>query len=85
MSEANFGLLPEAPGLIPSIAIKFLRDGMESVNHLANVSFEPQDNFNFFAKDFRSAIELFANEGEKKTIQKKFTEISKTFKYDTIG
>ena len=59
MSEANFGLLEEAPGLTPSIAIKFLRDGMKSVNHLANVSFGPTKSFNFFANDFRSRVPLF--------------------------
>ena len=65
MSEANFGLLEEAPGLTPSIAIKFLRDGMKSVNHLANVSFGPSKSFNFFANDFRSSVPLFENECEQ--------------------
>ena len=85
MSEANFGLLPESNGLTPSIAIKFLRDGMESVNHLANVSFGPTDSFNFFANDFKSRIPIFENDCEKATIKKKFTEISTVFNYDSIG
>ena len=34
LSEGNF-ILPEAPGLTPTMAIKFLRDGKPSVNHLA--------------------------------------------------
>ena len=38
MSETNFDV-PEATGLTPSLAIKFLRDGMGSVNHLANVRY----------------------------------------------
>ena len=65
MSEGNFGLLDEAPGLTPSIAIKFLRYGMESVNHLANVSFGPKPSFNFFANNFRSTIEIFEDDCEK--------------------
>ena len=39
-SEGNF-LLPETTGLTPTLAMKFNRDGMRSVNHLANVDFEP--------------------------------------------
>lgn len=58
LSESNFDV-PEAPGLTPSLAIKFPRDGMRSVNHLANVSFEPTDSFNFMANDFKSRVELF--------------------------
>ena len=60
MSEGNF-VLPEVSGLTPSLAIKFLRDGMESVNHLANVSFDPTTSFNFFANIFRSRIDLFGD------------------------
>jgi hypothetical protein len=61
MSEANF-VLDEAPGLTPSLAMKFLRDNMKSVNHLANVSFEPTKSFNFFANNFHSKIPLFKDE-----------------------
>lgn len=39
--------------------MKFLRDGAPSVNIVANTSFDPSDNFNFFAQDFRTHIELF--------------------------
>lgn len=85
MSEANFGLLDEAPGLTPSIAIKFTRDGMQSVNHLANVSFGPTNSFNFFANDFKSKIPLFEHEMDQQTVQRKFTEISSIFNYDTLG
>ena len=59
MSEAGFGLLEESSGLSPSFAMKFTRDGMQSVNHLANVSFGSTDSFNFFANDFRSRVPLF--------------------------
>ena len=61
LSEGNF-LLPETGGLTPSLAIKFLRDGMESVNHLANVSFEPTTSFNFFANNFHSMVDLFTDQ-----------------------
>ena len=58
LSEGNF-LLPNAIGLTPSLAIKFPRDGMPSVNHLANVSFDPVEGWNFFAREFRSKVDLF--------------------------
>ena len=74
MSEANF-VLPETTGLTPSLAIKFLRDGIESVNVLANVSFDPTTSFNFFANIFRSRIPLFGHTCEQVTIQKKFAEV----------
>jgi len=57
LSEANY-FLPEASGLTPSLAIKFLRDGMESVNHMGNVSFEPTQSFNFFSGPFHSRLPL---------------------------
>ena len=68
MSEAGFGLLEEASGLSPSFAIKFLRDGMQSANHLANVSFGSTDSFNFFANNFRSKIPLFEDVCAQETI-----------------
>jgi len=58
MSESNF-ILPETGGLTPSLAIKFVRDGIRSVNHLANVNFEGTNSWNFFANDFRSRVDLF--------------------------
>lgn len=75
MSEGNF-LLDEAPGLTPSLAIKIFRDGMESVNQLANVSFEPTDSFNFFANNFHSHVELFTDQCAVDTIQRKFLEVN---------
>ena len=79
MSEGNF-LLPgdEMPGLTPTLALKFLRDGMDSVNLLANTSFEPSNSFNFFAGNFRSTIPSFTDECLQETIQKKFTEVTRT-------
>ena len=63
MSEGNF-LLPgdEIPGLTPTMALKFTRDGMPSANILANTSFEPSNSFNFFANNFRTTIETFEDE-----------------------
>ena len=58
LSEGNF-ILPGAIGLTPSLAIKFPRDGTRSVNHLANVSFDPVEGWNFFAHDFLSRVEMF--------------------------
>jgi len=68
MSEGNFVDLPEAPGMTPTFAMKFLRTKMKSVNLLANTSFEPNNPintpagtsaFDFFAKPFSSSIPLF--------------------------
>ena len=60
MSESNF-LIDEASGLAPSLAIKFLRDGMRSVNVLANVGFESTSSWNFMSSDFRARIDLHDN------------------------
>lgn len=73
LSEGNF-ILPEAPGLTPTLAIKFLRDGKPSVNHLANTSFEPSNSWNFFANNFPSHIPLFDDECAQDSIQAKFAE-----------
>ena len=78
LSEGNF-LLPgdETPGLTPTLAVKFLRDGMDSVNLLANTSFEPIDSFNFFAADFRSHIPSFRDQCLEDTIERKFIEATR--------
>ena len=51
LSEANF-LLPEADGLTPSAAFKIFRDGIQSVNHVANTSWGPSSSYDFMANDF---------------------------------
>ena len=63
LSEGNF-MLPgdEMTGLTPTLAVKFLINGRESVNLLANTSFEPSDSFNFFANDFRTVIANFRDD-----------------------
>ena len=73
MSEANY-FLPEASGLTPSFAIKFLRDGMESVNQMANVSFEPTESFNFFSGPFRTRPPLPEDPCTEESIQRKTAE-----------
>ena len=80
LSESNFDI-PEASGLTPSFALKFLRDNMRSVNMLtlANESFEPMDNFNFFSEDFYTRVFLFEDDCPKRTIQRKFLEVTDTF------
>lgn len=77
LSEGNF-ILPETPGLTPSLGIKFLRDGMRSVNHLANVSFDPTDSWNFFENHFHSRIDFFEGDCAEQTIQRKFLEVTST-------
>ena len=73
LSEANY-FLPEASGLTPSLAIKFLRDGMESVNHMGNVSFEPTQSFNFFSGPFRSRLPIIQDTCAQETMLKKVAE-----------
>ena len=51
LSEGNF-LLPEADGLTPTAAFKFFRDGIQSVNHLANTNWGPSGSYDFMANDF---------------------------------
>ena len=50
---------------------------MESVNLLANTSFEPSDSWNFFANSFGTRIPLFKDECLKESIERKFTEFGK--------
>ena len=64
----------EMKGLTPTIALKFLRDHIDSANLLANTKFEPSDSFNFFAGDFHSTIPSFNNDCLQKTIQRKLIE-----------
>jgi len=93
MSESNF-LIPEAGGLAPSLAIKFLRDGRRSTNLLANVGFESTDSFNFMATNFRHRIDLHENHCAAETIERKFANvhlspqslgISEIARFTTVG
>ena len=71
LSEAGFDL-PEVSGLNPSLAMKFTRDGMYSVNMLANVGFEQSDSFYFFENDFRVNVDNFTDECAQETIMQAF-------------
>lgn len=76
LSEGNF-LVPEADGLTPTMALKFPRDGMQSVNHLAQPSWGPSGSWNFFENnDFKISLGEFENECEEATIEQKFREVS---------
>ncbi len=79
MSESNFDV-PEAPGLTPSFAMKFLRDGIRSVNllTLANESFGPMDNFNFFSEDFYTRVHIPEDDCPRRTIVRKFLTVTDT-------
>ena len=74
-SEGNF-LLPETTGLTPTLAMKFNRDGMRSVNHLANVDFEPTSSWNFFANPFLTKVPFFESECAQESVQKKFLDFT---------
>ena len=75
-SESNFNV-PEQDGLTPSFAMKFLRDGIESVNLFGAVGFEPQGSYNFFANTFTNHIKLHENELNQETIMLKLAEAHK--------
>jgi hypothetical protein len=77
LSEGNL-LIPEATGLTPTMGLKLLRDGMPSVNIVANTSFEPLSSFNFFSANFHTHIPLFADECNQQTVQRKFAEVTET-------
>lgn len=76
LSESNFlvDTVPEQIGLTPSLAIKFPRTGMRSVNHLANISFENMEGWNFFEHNFRSRVDFHENECAQETIELVFLD-----------
>jgi hypothetical protein len=41
---------------VPSFGLKFLRDGIDSANIVAEYSVEGQESWNFFANDFSNHI-----------------------------
>ncbi len=64
-------------GLLPSVAIKLLRDGKKSENILAMPSFFGTKSWNFFKNPMRTRVEPFNETDhfyETKTIQKKFVD-----------
>jgi len=74
-SEGNF-LLSETTGLTPTLALKFLRDGIPSSNILANTSFEPSSSWNFFGNHFHTTLDHFQDQCAVDSVQKKFLEQS---------
>ena len=64
-------------GLTPTLAVKFLINGRESVNLLANTSFDPSRSFNFFSNDFRTIIPNFQDDCLQDTIGAKFIEATR--------
>lgn len=75
LSESSFDV-KEASGLTPSFAIKFTRDGVESVNLFGATGFEPTDSFDFFKYDFSNHLELHKIEENRETIMLKLAEIN---------
>jgi hypothetical protein len=64
-------------GLLPSMAIKFLRDGVKSDNLFAMPQFTSTDSWNFFKMPMRNRVQGFTMEDnpvEYQTIQKKLIE-----------
>jgi len=77
LSETNNLDETTSPGLLPSVAFKFLRDNDMSYNVFAMPSFSPTDSWNFFEKPFLNVVKPFdkkKHEIERKTVLKKMTE-----------
>lgn len=72
LSESNFAV-KEASGLSPSFAIKFTRDGLESVNLFGSVGFEASDSWNFFKYDFSNHVDFHQVEECRETVMSFFT------------
>ena len=76
LSEGNF-LVPEADGLTPTMALKFPRDGMQSVNNFAQPSWSASGSWNFFEdNDYKISLGEFPDGCEEATIEQKFREVS---------
>ena len=72
-SESMY-LHEESAGLTPSVAVKFLRDGMKSANILAQPSFKNSGSWNFMKEPFKTRVEMFdpaVDKIEVATIEKK--------------
>lgn len=84
MSDAAFPV-PEQNGLAPSFAMKFLRDGIESVNMFGAVGFEPRGSWDFFADVFANSIDVHENELNRETIAVKFAEANRRIGATGLG
>ena len=75
LSETSM-ILEDSKGLKPSVAFKFLRDGVESDNIVAMPSFVGSTSWNFFKEPMLTRVSPFedTNTCEAVTIQKKLLE-----------
>jgi len=71
LSESDL-LFDSSTGHNPSVALKFLRDGVESGNMFGMVNFEglPTPTWDFFANDFRSHLPQHQSECGNETVAK---------------
>ena len=51
--------MDDSTGLLPSVAVKALRDGARSQNVFGMPSFHPTESWNFFNQDFINRVEPF--------------------------
>ena len=77
LSETNNLDETTSPGLLPSVAFKFLRDDDMSYNVFGMPSFTPTGSWNFFEKPFKNVVDPFLADDhhiERATVLKKMTE-----------
>ena len=77
LSETNNLDETTSPGLLPSVAFKFLRDADMSYNVFAMPSFHVTDSWNFFEYPMKNVVDPFDKETqdiERSTVLKKMTE-----------
>ena len=70
-------LTDRSEGLLPSVALKFMIDGLKSENLFGMPSFHETNSWNFFENDLKSRVEPFNEETDQcliQTIQKKLIE-----------
>jgi hypothetical protein len=79
LSETNNLDEATSPGLLPSVAFKFLRDEDMSYNVFAMPSFHVTDSWNFFEYPMKNVVDPFdevKHDIERRTVLKKMTEAS---------
>ena len=77
LSETNNLDEATSPGLLPSVAFKFLRDEDMSYNMFAMTGFVPTDSWNFFEYPMSNVVKPFDKVDhaiERQTVLKKMTE-----------
>lgn len=82
MSETDLFVDGVTEAANPSIALKFLRDGIPSANQFGMVSFEGTNTWDFFGNSFMSHLPKHEGECGPKTIAKYHTQASR-FVYQT--